>query len=406
MKQTLWSRNYSLLFIATVFGSIGGIAGSFALSFLVFDETGSTLASALILAIQLVPGFIVPLAASPLMDRLPRKPFLVAGDAINGFLYLLGGIYLYFCPFTYIGYLIFSLILSCLQSFDSLAYMSIFPKLIPEGMEQKGYTVSSMLYPVLQVIMMPLAAVLLDSMGVALIVISQGILSILAAVVESQIQITEENHLNGEKFSWKMWLQDIQEAYHYLREEPGLRGIFNYIAITNGVAMGYGPLLVAYFRVTAGLTAAMYSLFSAAEFLGRTLGGFVQYNLNIPKKKRFIFAFSVYQIYEIMDMILLWIPYPGMLLNRAICGFLGINSATMRQVAVQQYIPETLRARINAYENILILSVGSVLTLVIGFVGEIMDYRVCVSAFAVFACVNCWLTIWRNRKHIQKIYET
>ena len=115
MKQTLWTRNYSLLFIATVFGSIGGIAGSFALSFLVFDETGSTLASALILAIQLVPGFIVPLAASPLMDRLPRKPFLVAGDAINGFLYLLGGIYLYFCPFTYIGYLFFSLILLFLK---------------------------------------------------------------------------------------------------------------------------------------------------------------------------------------------------------------------------------------------------------------------------------------------------
>lgn len=406
LKKTLWTKNFSLLIIATVLGSIGGIAGGFALSFLVFDETGSTLASALILAIQLIPGFIVPLVASPIMDRLPRKPFLVAGDAVNGILYLLGGLYLVYCPFTYIGYLLFSLVLASLQSFDSLAYMSIFPKLIPEGMEEKGYTVSSMLYPILQVVMMPLAAVLLDAFGVALIIIAQGVLSILAAVVESFIQIKEENRLEGEKFSFRMWLRDIQEAMDYLRNEPGLRGIFNYMAVTNGVATGYGPLLVAFFRVTAGLTTAMYSLFSVAEFIGRTLGGLICYNFKIPREKRFIFAFSVYQVYEFMDMCLLWLPYPVMLVNRGICGFLGINSATMRQAAVQQYIPETLRARLNAYQSMLTLAVGAILTLIIGLVGEIMDYRVCMSICGAFTCAICWATIWRSKKSVKIIYES
>ena len=405
MKKTLWTKNFTLLIAATILGSIGGIAGNFALSFLVFDETGSTLASALILAIQLIPGFIVPLVVAPLMDRLPRKPFLVAGDAVNGILYLLGGLYLMFFPFTYIGYLVFSLVLACLQSFDSLAYMSIFPKLIPEGMDEKGYTVSSMLYPVLQVVMMPLAAVLLDAFGIACIIIAQGALSILAAVVESFIRIHEENRLDGERFFWKMWRADIREAMDYLRNEPGIRGIYNYMAVTNGVGTGYGPLLVAFFRVTAGLTTAMYSLFSVAEFIGRTLGGFVCYNIKIPVKKRFAFAFSVYQIYETMDMILLWIPYPAMLINRGICGFLGINSATMRQAAVQQYIPETLRARLNAYQSMLTLAVGSALTLAVGLLGEVLDYRVCMTACGLFSCITCWLTIWLNRKSVKSIYE-
>ena len=46
-KQTvqLWTRSFTLVTIATALGAAGGIAGGFALSFLVFDETGSPLAS-------------------------------------------------------------------------------------------------------------------------------------------------------------------------------------------------------------------------------------------------------------------------------------------------------------------------------------------------------------------------
>lgn len=406
MKKTLWTKNFSLLIAATVLGCAGGIAGGFALSFLVFDETGSTLASALILAIQIIPGFLVPLLAAPWMDRLPRKPFLVAGDAINGLLYTLAGLYLMLRPFSYLGYLGFSLLLSSLQSFDSLAYNSIYPKLIPPGMEQKGYTVSSMLYPVMQMLMMPVAAVLLDTLGVAWILVMQGLLSLLAALTESFIRLEEENRMAGQRFSFRMWWQDIREAADYLAGERGLRNLFCYMAISNGVSVGYGPLLVAFFRVTAGLTTAMYSLFSVAEFAGRSLGGLLHYNIRIPPKKRFSFAFFVYLVYDSMDALLLWLPYPAMLVNRAICGFLGVNSATLRMTAVQQYIPESLRARLNAYQDILVLAVSAVLALLVGALGEVMDYRLCMSLCGGVTLLSCWGIIWRRRKDIRAVYET
>lgn len=405
MKKTLWTKNFSLLILATVFGSIGGIAGGFALSFLVFDETGSTLAASLILAIKIIPGFVVPLVFAPLMDRLPRKPFLVAGDAINGILYALGGLYLTHCDFHYIGYLVFSLVLTALGAFDSLAYNSIYPKLIPEGMEQKGYTVSSMLYPILEVVMLPLAAVLLDMLGVARILIFQGLFSLLAALTESFISLREENRLGGERFSFRMWLADIREAIAYLRRETGVGSIYSYMAVTNGVATGFSPLLVAFFRSTPGLSAAMYSLFSVAEFLGRTAGGLVHYRMEIPKKKRFSFTFLVYQIYEIMDMCLLWLPYPAMLVNRAICGFLGVNSAVLRQTAVQSYIPEQLRSRLNAFQNILILAAASLLTVAMGLLGEVLDYRLCITLSAGLTLLWSWLTVWRRRTHVRAVYE-
>lgn len=405
MKQTLWTRNFTLLTAATALGTVGSIAGSFALSFLIFDETGSTLAAALIVAIQLVPAFLLPLILAPWMDRLPRKPFLVGGDLVNAVLYTLMGVYLMFFRFSYLGYLAYSLLLASLGTIDELAYQSIYPKLIPGGLEQKGYAVSSMLYPVMRVLLMPASAVLLEVFGVAWLLVAQGGCSLLAALVEGRIRIQETARLGEGGYSLRLWREDIREAAQFLRRERGLRNIYGYMAVTNGVAGGYGPILVAFFRTAPGMSAAMYSFFSVAEFLGRTAGGAVQYRLKLAPRRKFSFTFFVYQFYEAMDMSLLWLPYPLMLANRALAGFLGTNSATLREAAVQRYLPEQLRARINAFENMLITAATSVLSLGVGALGEVVDYRLCLTLCAGFSMLVCWATIWRSRRAVRAIYE-
>ena len=405
MKPTLWTKNYLLLIGATVLGAAGGIAGGFALSFLVYDETGSTLAAAILIAIRVVPDFLIPLLAAPWMDRLPRKPVLVLGDALDGLLYGLAGFYLLKFEFSYIGYLCFSLLLSSLSSFDSLAYNSIFPKLITPGLEEQGYTVSGMVYPVLVVVMTPVAAWLFGAIGVGWILILQAGLSFLAALLESGIQVEEENRMAGQRFSFRLWWQDLQDAAAYLRKEKGLQNIFAYMAVTNGVGNSYGPILVAFFRTAPGFTVAMYSFFSVAEFAGRSLGGLFHYHVKIPEKRRFSFAFFVYQLYETMDMLLLWLPYPLMLANRAVCGFLGINSATMRTAAVQRHLPEELRARINAFNTVIDSAAYAVLSLAVGALGEVLNYRLCITLCGAFASLICWLTIWRSRRDVATIYN-
>ncbi len=405
MKNTLWTKNFTFLTVATVLGAAGGIASSFALSFLVFDETGSTFAAALLVAAQLIPGFLIPLMAAPWMDRLPRKPFLVAGDVVNGVLYAFAGLYLLNFPFSYTGYLLFSMLLAALGAFDSLAYNSLYPQLIPEGCEQKGYTVSGMVYPTMKVLMTPVAALLFQKVGVAVILLAQGALSLLAALVESRIRLREEDRRGDERFSFRLWRRDLADAGRYLRKERGIRGIYAYMAATNGVAEGYAPLLVAFFRTAPGFTVAMYSAFSVAEFAGRTLGGLFHYHVEIPPKRRFSFAFLVYQVYEAMDMLLLWLPYPAMLINRAVCGLLGINSATMRQAAVQRSIPDALRAKLNAFESMLISAACCVLSLLVGALGEVLDYRLCITLCGAFGCACCWATIWRERRAVRQIYN-
>lgn len=405
MKPKLWTRNFCLVTLASTLGSAGAIAGGFALSFLVFDETGSTLAAALIAAIQLFPYVLVPIFVAPIMDRLPRKAFLVAGDLANGTIIAAMGLWLMFFEFSYVGYLAVSLLLACLGSVDELAFTSIYPELIPAGAEQKGYAVSSSIYPVLKIIMMPLAAVLLDTLGVALLLLGQGFCCFAATLTESFITLDETNRKSSDIYSFRAWIGDIREALVYLKKERGMRSIYTYMAVTNGVASGFSPILIAFFRTFPGMTAAMYSLFSVAEFLGRTLGSAVQYRVQIPKRKQSGFVFFVYQVYEAMDMCLLWLPYPLMLVNRGLCGFLGSNSAIVRQAAVQRYIPSELRARVNAFQSVLATAGASVFSLLIGFLGEVLDYRWCVTVGGAIAMVACWILIWGRQSDVRQVYE-
>jgi DHA3 family macrolide efflux protein-like MFS transporter len=315
------------------------------------------------------------------------------------------GLWLMFFKFSYTGYLAISLVLACLGAVDQLAYISIYPELLPKGAEQKGFAVSTMLYPVLSVIMMPLSAVLLDTLGVARLLIAQGGLSLAAAITESFIKLNESEKKMREPYSFKLWADDIKEGINYFKRERSLRSVYTYMAISNGVASGLYPILVAFFRSFPGMTAAMYSFFSAVEFIGRTIGSAVQYRIKVPKKKKFGFILFVYQAYAVMDMILLWIPYPLMLLNRGICGFLGNNSAIMREAAVQIYIPSNLRARVNALNNVLITFGASVFSLLIGLLGEVLDYRICMTIGGALTLAASTILIWGGKKDVRKIYE-
>lgn len=406
-KPTLWTRDFTLVTFATSLAAAGEIAGEFALSFFVFDETGSTLAAALVLAVRLFPGIFVPLIVSPIMDRLPRKAFLVAGDVICGIAYALLGLWLRLFEFSYISYLLISLVLASLQSVDNLAWTSIYPSVIPEGAEQRGFAISSMLFTILSMVMAPLAAILLDTIGVANILLAQGGLAIAAAAIESLIRVADKprDDLGEGPYGLVEWASDLRETTGYLSDEGGLRGLIEYMAISNGLSAGWEPILIAFFRTTPGFTVAMYSLFSLAMSAGYSLGSAVQYRVDVPHEKRFPLAFFVYQVFDLMDSCLLWLPYPLMLANRALCGFLGANSYIMRNAAMQRYIPERMRSRVNAFADVLVTAVGAAMSVVIGLMGEVLDYRVCVTLCGLVCLAASWGIVWRRRAAVRSVFE-
>lgn len=404
MKNTLWTKNFTIITLGTVISAIGGVAMGFALSFVVFDNTGSTLMMALFAAASSLPGIILPVLLSPYLDNFRRKPVIVGLDYLSAVIYLLFGLYLLKHSFSLPLYLLFSLACGSIGSVYNLAYESLYPNLIPEGFAQKGYTVSGMLYPTVTMVMTPVASILYTRLGLGVLCIGEGLLLAAAASVETQIKV-EEHTKPGGKFSFGDYIGDFKEGFRYLKKEKGLLRIYGYMPITQGISQATGPLIRAWFRTAPGLNLTMYALFTTAEFIGRSIGGLVHYKFEIPPEKRFSLAYLVYVTYNIMDTVLLWLGFPLMLVNRGICGFLGINSATLRASSVQNYLPDNMRAKVNAVFNMLYALVPTLLTLAVGALGEMMDYRLCVTLVSAAGLLPCYLIMWRGREDVKKVYN-
>ena len=404
MKNTLWTKNFTIITLGTVISAIGGVAMGFALSFVVFDNTGSTLMMALFAAASSLPGILLPVLLSPYLDNFRRKPVIVGLDYLSAVIYLLFGMYLLKHEFNLPLYLLFSLLCGSIGSVYNLAYDSLYPNLIPEGFAQKGYTVSGMLYPTVTMVMTPVASILYTRLGLGVLCLGEGLLLAAAASVETQIKV-EEHTKPGGKFSFGDYLGDFKEGFRYLKKEKGLLRIYGYMPITQGISQATEPLIRAWFRTAPGLNLTMYALFTTAEFIGRTAGGLIHYKVEIPPEKRFSLAYLVYVTYNIMDTVLLWLGFPLMLVNRGICGFLGINSATLRESSVQNYLPDNMRAKVNAVFNTLYALVPTLLTLVVGALGEVMDYRLCVTLVSAAGLLPCYLIMWRGREDVKRVYN-
>lgn len=403
-NREVWNRNFTLLMSSTILGSIGAIAGIYALSFVVYEQTQSVFASALSLAIRLIPSLFLPLFAGPLFDRLPRKPVLVAGDFCNGLLYLTMGFWMQFQPFSYLGYLFYSLLLACSSSIDELAYDSILPMVITQGKEQKSYAAAGMVYPLLNLIMMPIAAVLMKWIGVPMILIGQGCLSLAATWVENHMHLSHDLKENIKEITFKSWLQDLKKALAYLKNEPGLLAFFVYSAFSNGIGNACSPILIAFFSSTPGLGALSFSFFSVAESMGRLLGGASQYLKEIKPSRRYGFSLMVMIVYNIMDGILLLLPYPFMLANRFCVGTLGSISFSLRTPAIQSYIPESMRARINSFQTLLLYGTSSLLILVFGWIGDFLSATAVMMIGAGLGMVVLFFTWIVHRQSREKIF--
>lgn len=404
MSNTLWTKNFTIITLGTIVSAIGGVAMGFALGFVVFDNTGSTLQMALFTAVSSLPRILLPVLLSPYLDNFRRKPVIVGLDYLSGFIYLLFGWYLTRHAFSLPLYMFFSLLGGSIGSVYQLAYNSLYPNLIPEGFAQKGYTISAILYPTVIMIMTPIASILYTKLGIGILCLGEGVLLLIAATVETQIKISEQTRPGG-KFSFQDYMKDFKEGFQYLKNEKGLLRIYSYMPITQGISEATDPLIRAWFCTAPGLNITMYALFTTAQFIGRTIGGIIHYKFDIPPKKRFSLAYMVYITYSIMDTVLLWLGFPLMLINRGICGFLGVNSATLRESSVQNYLPDNMRAKINAVFNALFALVPTVLTLAVGALGEVVDYRLCVSLVSICGVLPAYLIIWRGREDVKKIYN-
>ena len=404
-KKSVWSWNFTIITLGTLVSAIGGAGITLGLSLVVFDQTQSTFLSGLYAAISLLPGITLPVLFGPLVDRANRKHMIVGLDFVNGLVYLAFMAFIRRAGFSYAAYLLFSLVTGCIGQVYTLAYMSLYPDMIPEGMEQKGYAVSGMIYPIASTIVTPIAALLYANWGIEVLFLIVGISLLTAAAFESQIDYKHVKAERSEGDGLRQYKADLLEGFCYLKKEKGIRSIYTYMMITNATGNGSSNMAMAHFQTSPVLTTAMYGLLTSAETIGRLIGSAVHYVFKVPEEKRYALTVRVYMLFEMCDGLMLFVAYPVMLVFRFISGFLGSQTAAIRSAAVQKYLPSDMRARVNGLINVLASLGIMVVQLAVGALGEIMPYRWVAALFASFSISAILLLIVRNREHVEPIYN-
>lgn len=402
-KNGLWTKNFSLITVSTVLSAIGGEAMNLPISLMVFDQTKSTFMASLIMICGMLPDIILPILIAPIIDRGTKKKWIVGLDALMALLFLVVGIFVLHHKFIYLLYVVFTLIIGTISVFYRLAYDAWYPDLIPIGFEQKGYAVSGTIYPTVTIVMAPLATFLYQTINIGYIFILVAFIGLIDVALETLI--TESKGEAIDKITWKMYKEDIIQGFTFLKKEKGIRNIYTYMSITSGASFGISVVTQAFYQTQAWLSVTMLGFLKSSETVGRIFGGLLQYKKEIPVNKRYGFTKIVYTVYDLMDTFLLFMPYPAMLLNRFLCGALGSQSATIRATAVQSYLPQEMRARINALFGVIFAIGGILFQLLAGLLGLILPYRIVALLLGFMTFISMIFLIWIPKDDNKKIYE-
>lgn len=372
-SKKLWTKDFSCITLATVLSAIGGEAMTLPVSLLVFDETQSAFLSSLVMICGILPDVLLPIFIAPFIDKAGKKKWILGMDLMLAAVYAGMGFWVGRHTFHFLLYLLFTLTVGTISVIYRLAYASWYPDLIPRGMEQKGYAVSSTLYPTVIIVMSPIAAFLYENLTIDRIFFLVTGITLCSVITESLIR--EAKKAAASSYTLRQYCTDIREGFSFLKKEKGIRNIYANMSVMQGTSNGLSIITQVYFQTQPYLGATMLGFLISSEMTGRLLGGLLQYKKEVPVNKRYPFTKAVYLIYSLADMALLFLPYPAMLANRFFCGSLGICSATIRESAVQSYLPEQMRARVNAFFNVL-FAVGRVaFQFLAGALGHFIPYR-------------------------------
>jgi len=406
-RKNLWTRDFTILTAGTVVSMLGNAVAGFAIGLLVYDKTNSVLLYALFMTCYSLPRIVLPMFAGPYLDRFSRKRVLYTLDFVSAALYAAFFILLLRGFFNYTAYLLMSMVIGGVDSVYSVAYESFYPTLITEGNMTRAYSVESLIYPLSNAIMVPIAGFCYKTIGLAPLFLFNAVTFLVAAIAETQIKAIETHITNAaEKFNGSRFMQDLRDGFGYLKRERGLNAItwfFFVMMFTSSICM---TLALPYFKSMTLVDGVMqYSFVMSANTIGRLIGGSVHYFYRYPALKKYNIAIFVYIAISIIDGAYLFFPFWAMLIFMLFEGMLGVTSYNIRISGTQNYLPDEMRGRFNGLFQMLSIlgTIGG--QLIAGAIGDLFDIRWVVAVCMAVLGVSIFAIVIPNANHVKQIYN-
>ncbi len=404
-KNSLWTKNFTIITVGTVISMIGNAVAGFALGLLVLDYTGSTFLYALYMVMYSLPDIIMPTLAGPFVDKFSRRRTIYILDFISAAAYGIFAWLIISGHFNYAWLIIGCLLLGSIDSIYQVAYNSFYPMLISEGNYSKAYSIQSTLDS-LTMVMVPVSAFLYNVIGIAPLFLINMVSFFIAAVFETQIKVKETYvKKEDEVFGFQQYKKTFREGMEYLNGEKGLKAVTFYFMISSFAGAAYSTIALPYFKNSFPNGEYVYISVMAWMCLGRIIGGSIHYKFRFPTDKKFIAAMIVYIVISAMDGAVLYMPLKIMMLFCFMDGILGVTSYNIRVSATQSYVPDDRKGRFNGIFQMLCtigMLVGEFLA---GVLTLVVPERGVVSIFMAINLVSAIVIMGSNRKHVKKIYN-
>ncbi len=404
----LWNRNFTILTIGSFISALGSAAAGIAIGILIYIETGSPLTLALFIVANIIPRVVTNFLVGPFVDRHSRRNIIIAIDYFYSIFFLILAVVLLNGYFNVLVFTAVGALLGIIDTIYEIAFMSLFPEVIPQGYHSKAYSISSLIWPISAAVMAPVAAYFIHeypNTGFGILMLFNAGTFVITASIELLIKVKEK--LNTRLVEGKQFLIDLKEGIQYYKKERGILGIGILFAAFSFVYAAGDLLRMPYFVSSSIYTIQHFSFLITAGAVGRMVGGVVHYLFKYPVKKRYLIAVCVYFTVEILDATVLFMPYFLMIVVTFIVGLLSVTSFNIRMSATQTYIPNEIRGRINSTQQ-LMWNVGAIIGVItIGLIAEYanIDYRWIIMGAASVSLTAIFLVPVRMKGEFKKIYN-
>jgi MFS family permease len=343
-ERSLWrNRDYMLWWTGNSISSLGSSISAVAYPLLILYATGSVAKAGAISAAALVGSLVTTIAGGILADRISRRAILIAGPLVEaaalGSVALLTSIHLISVPLlsavAFIG--------GTAWGVTSGASSPALRRIVPKEDQPKATAQSMGCDMVAELIGGPVGGVLFVVARFTPFLadaISYTFASLGAALIRTPLG---PDGMNGEERGSLM--QDLGEAYHFVRAQPFLQFIIMWASVLNVFVTGFTLLFVALVKYRGGSpveVGLVNSIAVAGGIVGAVIGPAM-----LNKLRARIIVYAAAWLFTTSMVVVSLLPAPweiGAVL------FVGLLSLVPLNVVVEAYlvrlIPDRLSARV------------------------------------------------------------
>ena len=377
MFTLLRQRNFALLWFGGLISIMGDWVLGVALPFFVYQVSGSTIATAVMVAMELLPRLLFGSIAGVFVDRWDRRKVMVITSISQG-LVILPLFLVRSAESLWIVYMV-TFIQVTLAMFFGPAENALLPLLVPEDKLIQANSLNAMNNNFARLIGPPLGGGILALWGLTGVVLVDSITFVIAGLMILAITqsgradpaIQEEAKLEGT--SWSRFWNEWKEGMGIVRRDRVVTVLFITVVMLNFGGVMIDPLGAAYIVDVVKADAQVFGLLVTVQAIGGIIGG-----LLAGKVSERISTARLYGWAEVVLAIVIAIRYnipdiPILFVMTLIVGLPAAMGIAALDTLFQRNVPNTHMGRIYGALNstVGITSLFGVLG-ISGILGEVL----------------------------------